>query len=185
MAKLTCGGCKNSFDETLLSTKVLTVESCPKCDEVMRKSEGFRYTDAMGIQIQDVAAIESWLNSLDVPNERQIIDKRTIWRIEADRPYRCDVSYDPQGLNLAEVRLSSEDGGDKVTADQRKFQELIGRHGFQPHGKRVSGWNIEQGEFFKITWGAMQLVSTGALCPELFWAIVDRLQAAMDDARSQ
>jgi hypothetical protein len=149
---------------------------------MIRRTEGFHYNDATAIQVEDVVTIEAWLDGIDAEKSKQVTDQSSVWTIKTNLPYPCEVSYDPEMLKAATIRLSTEKAGDTIAANKRRLQEIIADHGAQSYGRRITGATIEEGEFSQIVWGAEQLVSLTALCPELFWAIIKRLKASMDDA---
>ena len=180
--KLVCSQCQHSLDERQLTMKSLTIESCPFCGKTIRQSEGMHMTNLDAIIMEDVAAIDTWLENhvgttgLTVRKLPAKLSKCE-WAVETMAPWACEVSYSPDRISTVEFRLVSTEKGEAIIEVPRKLQDICANYGCQPHGHRFTD---EMTEAIVYKWGAVQYLSTSTLCEDLFEPITARLSAAMN-----
>ncbi len=61
--ELFCQECQRALDERQLSMKSLTIESCPFCGTTVRQTDGMRATNLDALVMEDIAAIDGWLDT--------------------------------------------------------------------------------------------------------------------------
>ena len=179
---LFCMQCQRTLDERQLRMKSLTIESCPFCGEMVRQSEGMRATNLDAIIMEDVAAIDAWLEGHAAATGAAVRkhpakDNKYRWSVGATAPWGCEVVYSSDRTSVLEFRLVSTENGEAIFEEPRKLQTICAKHGCQPHGNRHT-----DGMTGAITceWGAVQYLSTSTLCEELFEPLTSRLGEAMN-----
>jgi hypothetical protein len=179
---LFCMQCERPLDERQLSMKSLTVESCPFCGTMVRQSEGMRATNLDAIIMEDVAAIDTWVEDharttgLAVRKHPAEHGKYK-WSVETKTTWVCEVAYSTDRTSILEFRLVSTENGEAIFEEPRKLQTICARYGGQPHGNRhtdgMKGRTV-------CEWGVVQYLSTSSLCEELFDPITARLSEGMN-----
>lgn len=185
--EVTCPACHKSFSERQLSTKSFTVESCPYCQQVIRKEEGWSSTNITAMIAGDVAAIDAWLDNHSNARGVKIAKRNTEqkkeyrWSVEANLAWPCEIAYSTSRPGFISVRLLSTDDTQAVVGHPATLHAICGNHGVEPFGERHSDGIT--GEVAAI-WGAAQHFSTDTLCEEQFEPILQRLDAAMKDVQA-
>jgi hypothetical protein len=182
-----CVQCQRTLTERQLRMKSLTVESCPYCNTVVRQSEGFRSTNLDAIIMEDVAAIDAWLDghakAAGVQIDQQAKDGgERNWTFLVDGSLRCEVVYSPHQTSIIQVRLVTDKGGEEMFEEPRRVQIVAATQGVQPHGSRQT--NGMTGTVV-CRWGATQYLSTNTLCEELFEPVIARLRSAVESLKKE
>lgn len=179
---LFCVQCQRTLTDRQLRMKSLTVESCPYCNSMVRQSEGFRSTNLDAIIMEDVAAIDAWLDDHAKATGHQVGQQNKdggerTWAFPVDSSLECEVVYSPHQTSIIQVRLVTTGGSEEMFEDPRRVQTIAAAHGVQPHGSRQT--NVMTGTVV-FRWGAVQYLSTNSLCEELFDPLIARLRSAID-----
>lgn len=190
--ELICPTCHVSLDERELVTNTWTSQSCPHCRSLIRKEEKFRWMDLEAVVRQDRAAIEEWLTAVvngkpmgwsRQPSEDHLA--RDVWEVVgvelAGRPpWTCTIEYTSEVPGVFEMRLTTTDHGDVILGDPELLRAACTEQGVQPHAVHSSGADIWGGQRDEVRWGARQFLAAAQLTERLFWAVLGRLQHAMD-----
>jgi len=179
---LFCMQCQRTLDERQLRMKSLTVESCPFCGTMVRRSEGMRATNLDAIIMEDVAAIDAWLEDHAratglVVRKHATDHNKYRWSVGTTAPWGCEVVYSSDRTSVLEFRLVSTEKGEAIFEEPRKLQTICAKYGCQPHGNRHSDGMTGA---IICEWGAVQYLSTSTLCEELFEPFTARLGEAMN-----
>ncbi len=179
---LFCMQCQRPLDERQLRMKSLIVESCPFCGTMVRQSEGMRATNLDAIIMEDVAAIDTWLEGhanatgstvTKHPAERNKYE----WSVGLAIPWACEIGYSSDRTSILEFRLVLTDNGEAIFEEPRKLQAICAGHCLQPFGTRqtdgLSGSVV-------CKWGVVRYLSTSSLCEELFKPLIARMGSAME-----
>jgi hypothetical protein len=109
---LFCMQCQRPVDERQLRMKSLTIESCPFCGAMVRQSEGMRATNLDATIMEDIAAIDTWLENhasatgLAATKHPAETDKYK-WSVGLMPPWACEVAYSSDRTSILEFRLVS------------------------------------------------------------------------------
>jgi hypothetical protein len=177
-----CAQCQRDLDERQLSMKSVTVESCPFCGTKVRESGGMRATNLDAIIMEDVAAIDTWLDNHEkttgLRTRKHHAERHEYeWAVETTVPWTCEVSYSQSSCTILEFRLVSTEISEAVLEERLKLQTICASYGCQPHGNRHTD---EMTGTVRCTWGAVQYLSTSTLCEDLFEPVTVRLSDAMN-----
>jgi hypothetical protein len=147
-----------------------------------------------------VASIEAWLETvvhkaagrgLLVRSGQQAAEKaeeKYRWEVVAERgnglatPWDCTVEYDPETPRVCEVRLTSTQHDPIFVDNPGPLLAACAEQGVQPHASEERRWVEWEGERRVVRWGARQFLAVNSLNEALFWAVVRRLDQAMQDA---
>lgn len=190
VSELTCPQCQETFLENQLRMKQLTRESCPSCDFVFKMSEGWGSTNVQLLTASDIQAIDTWLDNHSQATGKRVVQRATpehkrerVWSIETEYPFACEVCYGMKQPETVKVRFLSNKQGEAMFADESKLQRLAARHGLEPCGYR----NTEidgSGTTVTAVWGVQQRISVNVLCEDWFAPLLQRLNAAMNEAQA-
>lgn len=178
---LFCMQCQRPLDERQLRMKSLTVESCPFCGTMVRQTEGMRATNLDAIIMEDVAAIDAWLDSHASATGQAVSKTRAEnrnyeWSVTVSAPWGCEILYSADQTSIVAVRLVSMENGGAICEERQTLQNISARHGLQPHGSRqtdgLSGAVV-------CKWGVVRYLSTSTLSEELFRCVMEQLAEAM------
>ena len=149
-----------------------TVELCPVCHNLVRHGNTLSFRDDDRIRLEDVAAIDTWvsgLNGIEAANWQDTVGRKQVRTIKASSRWNTVVVYDLERLGLVSVRMTVDCAECVVRAKTRDLWITAAEHAVQPFA--------EVG--ITTQWGVEQHLSTNTLCPELFVAVVKRLESAM------
>ena len=186
--QITCGKCGKKFPAREVAITNFVEESCPDCSNVIRRTETFSSRDYQANVEGDIAAINRWLDEYSkkaaatIRTELPTGDAKEIWTVSIDFPWHCRVIYKADHLNTVTVRLFSDEHGEIVAANKRKWQLICADYGVQPFGTR----HVEVLEHEEtVVWGAQQILATATLCPELLPPLLHRLDEALREVSIQ
>lgn len=194
--EIVCPGCATRLSRRQLLSTSNVIESCPKCGDVVRKSDGFSGENVAAITAEDVSAIETWLAE---ESEALKLECRANREKEGSGHYRWQVTGSlladcPPNWVIEIIHTTRTPGILKVrlTASEQRLlpdgltRSLIGvfrDHGLQPHGERTQSSGIS-GSRQETRWGAQQYLNTNSLSQGLMRPVVLRLIGAMRDAKT-
>lgn len=200
MTELICPNCHVALDERQLNARTWTVETCPHCQAVVRRDEGFRWQDRDALLQDDVESIEAWLRDVS----RACADRGALFRVEqregkksgrkyrwdvatrteggGQSPWSCTVEYDADTPHIFEVRLTSTEDEPAFLDVPNPLLDACAEQGVQAHACESRRWVEWEGERREFRWGARQLLATAPLGVALFHAVLRRLDHAMRDA---
>jgi predicted RNA-binding Zn-ribbon protein involved in translation (DUF1610 family) len=179
IAGIECSGCGRSVPERRLRVQVLTVESCPHCGEIVRRSDRIRWTDEDAALQQDVAAIDGWVDALCRGNgltaardDAGVGAGRWRWEISGATSWGCEAVYEIDRPGFVGLRLFSAAHAAAVAADPRRLLSACASRGVELYCLREPPGR----------WGAQQHLAVEALHEAAFWPILRRLTEAMYEA---
>jgi hypothetical protein len=185
--EIVCPQCQSALNEREIVLKSWTFESCPHCGAEIRKRESFQWTNPLAILQEDVDTIAQWLDEVAetqhlvvTPNREKEGQGDYLWTIADPKlVWSCEVYYSAKRPNIVEIRLISDKGINVVASAKDKLPLVCADHGVQAYGDYTT--DLRTGE---VTgqWGALQLINTSKLPPELFVSVSKRLAKAMEDA---
>lgn len=191
-----CSGCSATLSWRQLTTKSITTESCPHCQEMIRQGETFRYKDAEACQIRDISGIDGWLENeckhlhqTLLPDRSREADGQYRWQVTGSLMEGCppnwvlEVVYATGIPEVVGVQVTSVETS--VFADEvmGRVREVMHDHGLQPHGSRSTGFGVA-GTSVQTRWGAQQLLRIAPTTEGLLRPVVQRLLVAMRDAET-
>lgn len=194
--EIICPGCAARLSLRQLLTTSNVIESCPKCGDVVRKSDGFSGENVAAITAEDVSAIELWLSE---ESEALKLECEPNREKEGYGQYRWQVSGSlladcPPNWVIAVIHTTRTPGILKVrltASEQRLVPDgltptliaVFRDHGLQPHGERTQSSGIS-GSRQETRWGAQQYLNTNSLTQGLMRPVALRLISAMWDAKT-
>ena len=185
-----CNSCGKEIDERQLVSKSVTVENCPYCGTMVRKSEGFGSTNLAAIISEDIAAIDAWLARYSTETSNQVVRrsadrKHHHWSVGSQYKLAIECLYDERTNGLIELRGITSDSSETVLQHSDQLAVIASRFGIQPCGERQTGWSITDGDSIAGFWGMVQYANINVLSTLLLNAVIDRLNDAMRSARSE
>ncbi len=186
--QIQCGQCHRSFNERQLNFKAHTVESCPFCGNVVRKSEHTKMRRHDAIIVEDVAAIDAWLDAyaatrgFSLTKDSKNDDKERRWSIPLGGKWECEFAYQQDKSNFVAVRVFARERGQQAFSVSNRLQIIAAQNGVQPYGTHWTDGVSGKSEY---KWGVTQFLSTDTLCNEIVDPVLSRLSDALDDAWGQ
>jgi transcriptional regulator with XRE-family HTH domain len=189
-----CPKCAAHLTERQLHTTTFVREACPKCGEVIRQGDAFRYENTEAIIAEDVSAIDAWLAAerlvlqFDCAHlrERESLGEYR-WRMTggplAGSPgnWHLEAFYQTRSPRTFALRVVATEPAYLADDVILPLAAVHRKHGLQPHGERANNVDLS-GHTTTTTWGCFQLLGTGPLAPGLLRPVLDRLLAAMREA---
>ena len=188
---LGCRSCGKELDERQLVSKSVTVENCPYCGTMFRRSEGFGSTNLAAIIVDDVAATDEWLDryASDTSNRIEKLTpdgKNEIrWAIGSRHSFAIECVYDEKRTGFLELRCITRNGAATVFERPDRLAEIAARFALQPCGARQRGWDISVGNLSDGYWGMVQYLNISILSTKLLSSIIERSSDAMRIAQSE
>jgi hypothetical protein len=193
--ELICPTCHVALDEQQLLAQTWSVEACPNCRSVVRRTESFQWRDQDALNKEDISSINQWLAAVQrefAPGMQITVDRqqsRIRWEIvelpgnRELRQWTTAIEYDPHLPGILDLRATSNQQVTTFLDDLSILDAACAEQGVQPHGSKRQEWTIWGGQRFELNWGAEQTLRIGQrLSAPLFLVVIERLRTAMCNA---
>jgi hypothetical protein len=161
-----CRKCDKTIADHHLVSTIDRIDSCPHCGTVIRTEKGHQGANIAAQNVSDIAAIDEWLDERK-PEKRDDAYGAAIWTVKMAHEGTCEVHYErrrPGGFRIALTRIGPI---------PKLLEFVCACHGVQFCQSR----NLT--DLARSRWGASQILGTVSLLPELFDAVLKRLNEAV------